>query len=196
VKNENKASTPDAEFSKAAGEAAVVLRAKEELSKRMVKHIETIVTSPEIVFHMKLVLLIKSSEFMSAMAGEVAEQMAVVGQQHASVASAGIVLALKLQQEILKKTIERCKAVSLDVAMPQKEKYEIVKGVARDLSKVAGDMAISMSALAEDAVGNNNNNACLITTAFCQLSHKVIYLDISSILVITNTLTVKGELYQ
>jgi hypothetical protein len=132
---------------------------------------------------------------MSAMAGEVAEQMAVVGQQHASVASAGIVLALKLQQEILKKTIERCKAVSLDVAMPQKEKYEIVKGVARDLSKVAGDMAISMSALAEDAVGNNNN-ACLITTAFCQLSHKVIYLDISSILVITNTLTVKGELYQ
>jgi len=77
----------------------------------------------------------------------------------------------------------------------KKEKYDIMKGVARDLSKVAGDIAISMSTLAEDAVGNNNN-ACLITTAFCPLSRKVIYLDISSILVIANTLTVKGKLYQ
>jgi len=114
VKNENKASTPDAEFSKAAGEATVVLKAKEELSKRMVKHIQTIVVSPQIALQMKLVLLIKSAEFMRAMAGDVADQMTIVGQQHPTVASADIVAALRLQQEILKKAAERCKAISLD----------------------------------------------------------------------------------
>lgn len=154
MKNENKASTPDAEFSKAAGEATVVLKAKEELSKRMVKHIQTIVVSPQIALQMKLVLLIKSAEFMRAMAGDVADQMTIVGQQHPTVASADIVAALRLQQEILKKAAERCKAISLDAAMPENEKYELVKGVARDLSTVAGNIAISMSSLAEDAVGN------------------------------------------
>jgi len=158
VKNEKAASTPtpDPEFTKAAGEATLLLRAKQEMSKRMVKHIEGIVANVRFAFHLKLMLLIKSAEFMRAMAGEVAEQMTIVGKQHASVAAADIIAALRLQQEILKKTTERCKVISTDAAMAQKAKIEMLKGVAHDLCTVAGDIAISMSSLAEVAAGNNN----------------------------------------
>lgn len=156
MKNEKKTGPYDPEFKKAAGEAALLIRAKQEMTKRMVKHIETIASSAKIALHLKLVLLIKSAEFMRAMAGEVADQMFVVSQQHASVAAADIVAALRFQQEILKKAAERCKAISSDVAMAQKMKHEMLKGVAHDLCNVAGNIAISMSSMAEMAMSNDN----------------------------------------
>lgn len=133
-----------------------MIKAKQEMTKRMVKHIEGIVASVRFAFHLKVLLLIKSAEFMMAMAGEVAENMAKVSKQHASVACDDIVAALRLQQEFLKKTTEHCKAISTDVAMAQKAKVEMLKGVAHDLCKVAGDIAASLSALAEVAAGNDN----------------------------------------
>lgn len=161
MKKEKKASTEVSKGGKvdansqAAADAAILLRAKEEMARRMVKHIETIVSSVKIAIHLKLILLIKSAEFMSAMAGEVAAQITKVAQAHANAAAGDVVAALKLQQEILKKTTDHCRAVSHDAAMAQKAKFEMLKSVAHDLCKVAGDIAISMSKMAEVAAGNN-----------------------------------------
>lgn len=165
MKPENKASTtpenkpsaptkPDPEFVKAAGEATLLLKAKQEMSKRMVKHIEGIVANVKFAFHLKVMLLIKSAEFMMTMAGQVAEQMTLVCKHHPTVAAEDTIKALRLQQDVLKKTTERCKAAATDAAMAQKAKIEMLNGVAKDLCAVAGDIAISMSSLAEGAAGN------------------------------------------
>ncbi|OEL16559.1 Long-chain-fatty-acid--AMP ligase FadD29 [Dichanthelium oligosanthes] len=137
----------------AAADAAILLRAKEEMSKRMVKHVEIIINSVKIAVQLKAALLIKSAEFMNAMAGEVSMHLTKVAQAHAQVAAGECVAALKLQQEILKKASERCKAVSHDVAMTHKARQEMLKAVAHDLVKAAGDIALSMRTMAEAAAG-------------------------------------------
>lgn len=139
----------------AAADAAILLRAKEEMAKRMVKHIEIIINSVKLVVQLKAALLIKSAEFMSAMAGEVSMHLTKVAQAHAQVAAADCVAALKIQQDILRKASESCKAISHDVAMTHKARQEMLKGVAHDLVKAAGDIAASMRIMAEAAAGNN-----------------------------------------
>jgi len=138
----------------AAADAAVLLRAKEEMAKRMVKHIEIIINSVKLVVQLKAALLIKSAEFMTAMAAEVSMHLTQVAQAHAQAAATNCVAALKLQQEILKKACERCRAVSQDVAMTHKARQEALTGVAQDLVKAAGDIAGSMRTMAEAAAGN------------------------------------------
>nr|CAB3477718.1 unnamed protein product [Digitaria exilis] len=137
----------------AAADAAILLRAKEEMAKRMVKHIEIIINSVKIAIQLKAALLVKSAEFMSAMAGEVSVHLTKVAQAHAQVAAADCVAALKLQQEILKKASESCKAITNDVAATHKARQEMLKGVAHDLVKAAGDIALSMKTMAEVAAG-------------------------------------------
>ena len=151
----------------AAADAAVLLRAKEEMAKRMVKHIEIIINSVKLVVQLKAALLIKSAEFMTAMAGEVSMHLTQVAQAHAQAAATNCVAALKLQQEILRKASERCRAVSQDVAMTHKARQEALNGVAHDLVKVAGDIAASMRTMAEAAAGNDAYYLVCSHTFFC-----------------------------
>ena len=151
----------------AAADAAVLLRAKEEMAKRMVKHIEIIINSVKLVVQLKAALLIKSAEFMTAMAAEVSMHLTQVAQAHAQAAATNCVAALKLQQEILKKACERCRAVSQDVAMTHKARQEALNGVAHDLVKVAGDIAASMRTMAEAAAGNDAYYLLIIGIVNC-----------------------------
>jgi hypothetical protein len=151
----------------AAADAAVLLRAKEEMAKRMVKHIEIIINSVKLVVQLKAALLIKSAEFMTAMAAEVSMHLTQVAQAHAQAAASNCVAALKLQQDILRKASERCKAVSQDVAMTHRARQEALNGVAQDLVKVAGDIAASMRAMAEAAAGRTS-----LLTLFFFVNHR------------------------
>lgn len=164
---EDKPSTPaavkpgtpaaDPAFEKKCGETALLLRGKQELTKRLVNHIETIVASATIAFNLKFVLLIKTAEFMSAILAEVAKQITIAGLQHANKVAVNVMADLNLQQETLKKTTERCRSISHDAAMAQKAKLEMMKGVAHDLCKLAKDIAMKLDMLSGVAAGNNTN---------------------------------------
>jgi hypothetical protein len=139
------------------------------MAKRMVKHIEIIINSVKLVVQLKAALLIKSAEFMSTMAAEVSMHLTKVAQAHAQVAAADCVATLKIQQDILRKAAETCKVISHDVALTHKARLDMMKSVAYDLVKAAGDIATSMRIMAEAAAGNkmlnHSHNFC-----FCRPS--------------------------
>lgn len=141
------------QVNQAAADAAVVLRAREEIFKRAAAHIQSVIFSAQATIQFKVHLLIKTAEFLSGVCGEVSTHLSKVASINAQTAAGDVAAALKIQQDVLIRIAERVKAASHDKAMAIRAKQDTLKAVAQELVKVSGEIAGSMSAMARVAAG-------------------------------------------
>jgi hypothetical protein len=91
---------------------------------------------------------------MGKIAEEVSTKLSKVATEHAKLALGGVVAALKLKQEILKKVAQQVKEVSTNAALAANAKQEALKKAADDVSTASADMATSMAMMVDVAAGN------------------------------------------